>query len=100
MEDSAVQADQVYLTINRVADGCGFPAGTVKATAPGLHTCEGAVVKYTQLWPGTSGAGVCKQSCDTECNHKPATCKTDECEAAIRSIDDQAWACWKKGFQV
>ena len=70
------------------------------ATFPGLHTCEGAAVKYHQLWPGTSGAGVCKQSCDTECNHEPDTCKTDECEAAIRSIDDQAWACWKKGFQV
>ena len=107
LQQAVGYADQLYLMINSVADGCGFPAGTVKATPPGLHTCEGAVLKYSQLWPGNSsflsGPGVCKQSCNSDvqmCDHSEGTCKTDECEAAIRSIDDQAWACWKKGFQV
>ena len=100
----ATLAVRAFWLINHISDSCGFPAGTVKATGPGLHTCEGAAVKYTQLWPGTSGAGVCpnreKDDGSGDREHSPATCKTTGCEAAIRSITDEDMACWKDGLQV
>ena len=101
IEPLAVRA---FWIINIISDSCGFAAGTVKATGPGLHTCEGAVVKYTQLWPDGSGAGVCprreKDVGSGELEHSPATCKTTGCEAAIRVITDEDMACWKDGLQV
>ena len=100
----ATLAVRAFWLINHISDSCGFPAGTVKATSPGLHTCEGAAVKKSQLWPDTSGAGVCpnreKDDGSGDREHSRATCNTTECEAAIRSITDEEMACWKNGLQV
>ena len=104
MEEAAIFAVRVFWTINQISDGCGFPAGTVTASGPGLHTCEGAAVKWTQLWPDKPEAGVCptreKDDGSGDREHSRATCNTTECEAAIRSITDEEMACWKNGLQV
>merc|ERR1719163_644078 len=86
-----------YATISRIASGCGFPAGTVKASPPALDTCEGAVAKFS----GLNGA-VCPQEEgeNDEENHTPASCgNSTACKDLISSLDDCAMAQMKTGLE-
>ena len=86
-----------YAAISGVASDCGFPASTVKASAPALDTCEGAVAK----WSGLYGA-VCpwEEGENDEKKHTPASCgNSTACKDLISSLDDCAMAKIKTGLE-
>ena len=98
MAEAAQQAQYVsYATISYVASGCGFPASTVKVSAPALDTCEGAVA----TWTGLYGA-VCprEEGENDEENHTPASCgSSTACKDLISSLDDCAMVKIKTGLE-
>ena len=98
MAGAAQYAEYVsYATISGIASGCGFPASTVKVSAPALDTCEGAVA----TWTGLYGA-VCprEEGENDEENHTPASCgSSTACKDLISSLDDCAMVKIKTGLE-
>ena len=86
-----------YAWLSDIASKCGHPASTVAVTPPALDTCEGAMVKFFAVEGGT-----CRRERNEDGNEErtPASCGHAECAELISSIDDDALAKMKTGFQV
>ena len=82
-----------YAEILSISNGCGFPAGTVRASPPGLDTCAGAVSIL-----GVVDGTVCRKDGDsytfTSCGN------STECKELISSIDDNAITKIDIGFEA
>ena len=86
-------------------NGVLFAALLAAVCAPGvqadshgtLDTCEGAFAKFSALEGGT-----CRRERNADGNEErtPASCGDAECAELISSIDDDALAKMKTGFQV
>ena len=82
-----------YGTIKQISDGCGFGAGTVTASPPGLDTCAGAVSIL-----GVVDGTVCRKDGDS---YTSASCgNSTECKELISSIDDNAITKIDLGFEA
>jgi hypothetical protein len=62
-----------------------------------LDTCEGAFAKLLAI---NCDICRCEQNADGNAEHTPASCGHAECAELISSIDDDALAKMKTGFQV
>ena len=91
-----------YGTINQISDGCGFPAGTVTASPPGLDTCAGAKAKWDGLFSTPCPMEKYTRSDGTnDTHHTPASCgNSTECKDYISSFNDNVLASIQTGFQA
>ena len=82
-----------YARLLSISDGCGFPAGTVTLSPPGLDTCAGARAVL-----GDVDGTVCHKDGDS---YTSASCgSSTTCKELISSIDDNALAQIDTGFQA
>ena len=82
-----------YAVFLSISNGCGFPAGTVTLSPPGLDTCVGAVSIL-----GVVDGTVCRKDGDS---YTSASCgNSTECKELISSIDDNAITKIDIGFEA
>ena len=82
-----------YATILSISNACGFPAGTVTLSPPGLDTCAGAVSIL-----GVVDGTVCRKDGDS---YTSASCgNSTTCKELISSFDDNAIAKIDTGFEA